>query len=103
MGDQHDHQQQQADEEEVGRRLLPYPHRHPECRHAGADAHHYENTLPQQIVLTIVMGVACRFRNRDRGGIHHHQANRQQAHGEPQQAEIEFGAGLGGTRSVQHR
>jgi len=102
-GDQHHHQQQQAGEKQVGRGLLPHPHRHLEGGHAGAHAKGDEQALAQQIVFAVVAGVAGRFGNRERGGIHHHQAEREQAERQPQQAEVELGTGLRRARGVKHR
>src|SRR3569623_1316920 len=48
-------------------------------------------------------GITSGFGNRNRRRIDHHQADRQQAHGQPQQAEIELGTGFGRTRGIEHQ
>ncbi|MDT4830818.1 hypothetical protein FQZ97_642950 [compost metagenome] len=82
---QHDHQQDQRDDKELGRIAVPYLHRHLERHQPDRQPDKQRKRMPHQEMAFTVVGVARRIRQRDRGRKDHHQAEREQHDRDPQQ------------------
>ena len=74
-----------------GAAFLPAAQRHQEHRGRGRQREREEQAVPQQEVGRIVAGVAARLGGRDRGRVHHHQAERDQQQRGPGERAVVLG------------
>ncbi len=88
-GDQHEHEQRGAGDEEPRRAALPDPDRHLEREECCEEPDRQERRVPREEIPRAISGVGGRLGGCDRRRIHHHQAERDQQQRRPRERHVE--------------
>ena len=90
-GDQHQREEDDADQEQPGRDLLPGLQGHLEGGEGGEQAEAEEDRVADEEIGRLLCGEASGFGDRDRRRVHHHQAEDEQEHAAPEERVIDLG------------
>ena len=98
--DEHRDEERRAEEKEPRRGALPQPHGNAEERRGAGEARGDIDHMARKEIGRTKRREPLRFRHRDRGRVHHHEADRPEQQRRPQQRVVELGIAARGV--VEH-